>query len=83
MLISGAEFRDVRVDTEHREFQFESFDAYFSGIERGATLSGQEYVRLLPDIQRAVRDDVERSLAREPNGPISVPMEVLVGSGQR
>jgi ubiquinone/menaquinone biosynthesis C-methylase UbiE len=82
-LISDAGFRNVRVETEQREFKFESFDAYFGGIERGATLSGQEYVRLPPAIRRAVRDDVERSLARDPNGTIAVPMEVVIGSGQR
>jgi ubiquinone/menaquinone biosynthesis C-methylase UbiE len=83
VLIAGAGFHDVRVQTERREFRFESFDAYFAGIERGATLSGQEYIRLQPNVQHAVRADVKRSLVHDPNGTIAVPMEVLIGSGQR
>jgi ubiquinone/menaquinone biosynthesis C-methylase UbiE len=82
-LFVGAGLRDVRVESECRDFSFESFDAYFSGIEAGATLGGQEYVRLPPDLQRAVRRDVQQELTSDPDGPLSVPMEVLIGSGRR
>ena len=82
-LLAGAGLCDVRVESECHEFCFESFDAYFSGIENGATLSGQEYVRLPHDVQRAVRRDVQRELACDPDGPLTVPMEVLIGSGRR
>src|SRR5215468_1072922 len=55
-LISGAGFDEVDVQTESRLIKFASFDAYFSGIEKGATLSGQEFrLRSRPRFDRTVR----------------------------
>jgi SAM-dependent methyltransferase len=82
MLFRGAAFTDVKVQSEIRSFSFASFDDYFRGIESGAGISGQAYVKLPEDLQRAVREDVRQSF---PNGgsskPFVVEMEVLVGSG--
>jgi ubiquinone/menaquinone biosynthesis C-methylase UbiE len=83
-LLAGAGFRDIQVESECRELQFVSFDDYFSGIENGATLSGQEYVRLPENVRRVVREDVQRGvLVGKSDGPVAINMEVLIGSGQR
>lgn len=82
-LLADSGLRDIRVECECQEFRFESFDAYFSGIEAGATLSGQEYVRLPRHIQQAVRRDVQQQLVSNPDGSLLVPMDVLIGSGMR
>lgn len=83
-LLVAAGFRDVEIDSEHREFRFVSFDDYFGGIERGATWLGREYVRLPPEVRRAVRDDVRCGLLTESaDGPLAINMEVLFGSGRK
>jgi ubiquinone/menaquinone biosynthesis C-methylase UbiE len=83
-LISGAGFNEVEVQTESRPIQFPSFDAYFSGIEKGATLSGQEFVQLSPDLQRRIRDEVRQGLGvANDNQEFVIDMEVLIGSGCR
>jgi len=82
--MGGAGFREVEVQAESREIEFASFDAYFSGIERGATLSGQEFVQLSPNLQRCVRDEVRESLGAPEGGErFVIEMEVLIGSGRR
>ena len=83
-LLEHAGFQDVRVESESRTIAFASFDAYFSGIEKGATLSGQEYVQLAPDVRHAVREEVRRDLApRTGDGSLWVEMEIHIGSGRR
>ena len=83
-LMGGAGFREVEVQAESRGVEFASFDAYFSGIERGATLSGQEFVQLSPNLQRRVRDEVRESLGAPEGGErFVIEMEVLIGSGRR
>jgi len=82
-LLADAGFHDIRVATECSELRFASFDDYFDGIENGATLSGQEYVRLPEDLRRVIREDVRRGLHVNGSNGLTVKMEVLVGSGQR
>jgi hypothetical protein len=83
-LISGAAFREVDVQAESRAIEFASFDAYFSGIERGATLSGQEFVQLSPNLQRRIRDEVRQGLGvADDDQRLLIDMEVLIGSGRR
>jgi hypothetical protein len=82
-LLADASFRDIRVESKCNELRFASFDDYFNGIENGATLSGQEYVRLPEKLRRAVREDVRRDLHVNDSGGLTVKMEVLVGSGRR
>jgi len=83
-LIDGAGFRDVRVQSASRLIEFTSFDAYFGGIEKGAALAGQEFVRLPPELQRRVRDEVRDGLGvTDDTERIVIDMEVLVGSGRR
>lgn len=81
-LFEGAGFRDSSMHSEDRPVAFASFDDYFSGIEKGATVSGQEYVLLPDDLRRAVREEVRRGLPHADGpGPITISMEVLVGCG--
>jgi ubiquinone/menaquinone biosynthesis C-methylase UbiE len=83
-LLAGAGFHDVRVESESHTIEFASFDSYFSGIEKGATLSGQEFVQLAPDIRDSVREEVRRGLTSPSgNGPLVVEMEIHIGSGCR
>jgi hypothetical protein len=83
-LIAGAGFREVDVKAESRTIGFASFNAYFSGIEKGATLSGQEFVHLARDLQRRIRDEVRQGLGVVDDGqPLVIDMEVLIGSGRR
>jgi ubiquinone/menaquinone biosynthesis C-methylase UbiE len=82
-LLWAAGFREVQVESEEHAIEFSSFDAYFSGIEKGATLSGQEYVQLTAEVRRAVRDEVRCGLPPRADGSLSVEMEIHIGSGQR
>jgi ubiquinone/menaquinone biosynthesis C-methylase UbiE len=83
-LLADAGFRDIQVESECRELRFASFDTYFGDIENGATLSGQEYVCLPENVRQRVRADVRRDLLAEgPDGPLTINMEVLIGSGRR
>ena len=59
--LRGAGFQEVCLELETRGIQFSSFDDYFGGIAKGATLSGQEYVQLPADGQLAVREEVWRT----------------------
>jgi ubiquinone/menaquinone biosynthesis C-methylase UbiE len=81
-LFDIAGFREISVTKETREIGFASFDDYFGGIEKGATISGQEYV-LLPEIlRRRVREDVRRGLpVPSVDGAFTIEMELLIGSG--
>lgn len=83
-LLVGAGFRDIEVHPESRRIEFASFAAYFSGIEKGATLSGQEFVQLSADLKRRVRQEVWEGLGAPEEGQrLLIDMEVLVGSGRR
>jgi SAM-dependent methyltransferase len=83
-LLHGAGFRDVEVKSERREIVFVSFDDYFRGLEQGAGLAGQEYVTLPDEARRAVREELQRSLAAsEADGRLVIDMEVLIGGGRR
>ncbi|RWM05661.1 MAG: hypothetical protein E5X80_24990 [Mesorhizobium sp.] len=83
-LLHGAGFQDINVQLETRPIKFSSFDDYFSGIAKGAGLSGQEYVQLPPDMKLIVRDEVWRGLASPNAGePLTIEMDVLIGSGGR
>ncbi|MER9650964.1 methyltransferase domain-containing protein [Mesorhizobium sp. M0199] len=83
-LLYRAGFRKIDVQFETRPIKFSSFDDYFSGIAKGATLSGQEYVQLPPDMKHIVREEVWRGLASpSPGEPLTIEMDVLIGSGSR
>jgi len=74
----------IVVRSELRSFSFASFDDYFAGIEAGAGIAGQAYVRLSKDLQSIVREEVRRSFSGGTNSrPFVVEMEVLIGSGHK
>jgi ubiquinone/menaquinone biosynthesis C-methylase UbiE len=80
----GAGFRDVLVIREIRKVSFDSLGDYWAAMEAGGGLSGATYLALSPDDRQAVRDRVQRTLlSSDSDGPFSVEMEVLLGSGRR
>ena len=82
-LMTGAGFREIEVAAESRLIEFASFAAYFSGTEKGAGLTGQEFVRLPADLQRRVRDDARHELGLTGDDQrVAIDMEVLIGSGR-
>ena len=84
VLLRDAGFTGVMVRSEVRSFSFASFEDYFAGIEAGAGIAGQVYVRLSKDLQSVVREDVRRSFPGGTNSrPFVVEMEVLIGSGHK
>ena len=82
-LFDSADFQTTSILSEARKIRFASFDDYFSGIEKGATVSGQEYLLLPEDVRRDVREAVRRGLPQSGSGPFEIEMEVLIGSGRR
>jgi ubiquinone/menaquinone biosynthesis C-methylase UbiE len=81
-LFAAAGFRDVKITTEKHRFGVESFDEYFDHVERGWGSSGQVFVSLPPDTQRAVREDVRRDVG-DTGGPIEIEVEYMFGSGEK
>src|SRR5215475_9394253 len=79
-----AGFRDVLVTREIRKVSFDSLGDYWAAMEAGGGLSGATYLALSADDRQAVRDRIQRSLlSSDSDGPFSVEMEVLLGSGRR
>ena len=75
-------FEDVRIATRSHRFELPSFDAYYGPFERGGGSTGQALVSLAPDVRRAVREDVRRSL-NDTGGPVGIDVEFRIASGQR
>ena len=55
---------------------------YFDHVERGWGSSGQVFVSLPPDTQRAAREDVRRDVG-DTGGPAEIEVEFMFGSGQK
>lgn len=72
----------MKITTETHCFGVGSFDEYFDHVERGWGSSGQVFVSLPPDTQRAVRQDVRRDVG-DTGGPIEIEVEFMFGSGQK
>lgn len=81
-LFAAAGFRDVKITTEKQRFSVGSFDEYFDHVERGWGSSGQIFVSLPADTQRAVREDVRRDVG-DTGGTIEIEVEFMFGSGQK
>jgi ubiquinone/menaquinone biosynthesis C-methylase UbiE len=81
-LFDAAGFREVKITTERHRFGLGSFDEYFDHVERGWGSSGQVFVSLPPDTQRAVREDVRRHVG-DTGGPIEIEVEFMFGSGRK
>jgi ubiquinone/menaquinone biosynthesis C-methylase UbiE len=81
-LFEMAGFRDVETAAESQTFEFPSFDAYFSAIERGVGIAGQEYLAQPETVRASVREDIRRGL-NDDGGPIQVPVDITFASGRR
>jgi hypothetical protein len=82
-LLTGAGFREVRVDQQTREDVIGSFDKYWDAIEAGTGSLPQLYLSLSEADRRLVRDEVRARLSQfETNGRLSMSVEMLVGSGR-
>jgi ubiquinone/menaquinone biosynthesis C-methylase UbiE len=84
-LFEAAGFSAIKATTETRRFPFPSFDAYFEPIDAGCGNVALEYLSLVPEVRRAVRDEVRRELEARgaEGGPIEVEVEVLYASGRK
>lgn len=80
-LLQTAGFAEVQTLTETRDLPFASFDAYFSGVERGAGNVGQEYVALPDHIRRVVREET-RALVGDNGGPVTITITVTFAGGR-
>jgi ubiquinone/menaquinone biosynthesis C-methylase UbiE len=83
-LLTAAGFREAGVEAVRREVRWASFGEYWSVIETGGGLAGQEY-RALPDAARgAVEAEVRRAVAlRRDAGGLAWDVEVLLGTARR
>jgi ubiquinone/menaquinone biosynthesis C-methylase UbiE len=81
-LFETAGFRDVATAAETRTFQFPSFDDYFSAIERGVGIAGQEYQAQPTAVRAEVREDVRQGL-NDDGGPVQVPVDITYASGRK
>jgi len=84
-LFEAAGFSAIKTTTKTCRFPFRSFDDYFEPIEVGSGNVAVEYLSLVPEIRRAVREDIRRELegAAASGGPIEVEVEVLYASGRK
>ena len=81
-LLAGAGFGAIRVERVRREVRWTSFEEYWSVIEAGGGLAGQEY-RALPDpARRAVREEVRQAVApRQGPGGLAWAVEASLATG--
>jgi hypothetical protein len=78
----GARFADVEIEDETLHLKYPSFDAYLSGVEKGAGAAGQAYMALPEDQRLAVREDVRRRV-RDKGGPLDVDVAIRFVSGRK
>jgi SAM-dependent methyltransferase len=82
-LLGAAGFHDVSVKRETREDVLESFDDYWSPVERGAGSLPQAYLSLPEATRLAVRQEVKAGLARfETGGRLAMTVEMLIAAGR-
>jgi ubiquinone/menaquinone biosynthesis C-methylase UbiE len=82
-LLTGAGFRDIRVERETQEAITESFDEYWEPIEAGIGSLPQSYLRLSDVDRRLVREEVKARLSHfESDGKLRMSIEMLIGRGR-
>ena len=82
-LFAEAGFVDVETHTEKHTFVLPSFDAYYSPLQRGGASTGQALAALPNEINRAVREEVQRYFG-DRGGPIEwEPSTALPVAGGR
>jgi ubiquinone/menaquinone biosynthesis C-methylase UbiE len=81
-LLTRAGFTDASVTVERRRLAFDSFEEYWEGIEAGGARMGQFYLGLPIERRRAVREEVERGMARFlSGGRLALEVEAFIGRG--
>jgi hypothetical protein len=81
-LLTRARFADVSVTLEHRSLAYDSYEEYWEGIEAGGGRMGQFYLGLPSNRRRAVREEVERGMARFRSGSrLVLEAEAFIGRG--
>lgn len=81
-LLTRAGFREVSVTLERRSRAFESFEDYWSPIEAGAGRFGPLYLELPETGRRAVREEVQKSMAPfKSDTGLVLESEALIGKG--
>jgi ubiquinone/menaquinone biosynthesis C-methylase UbiE len=82
-LLTGAGFRDIRVERETRGDITDNFNDYWAPIEAGIGSIPQSYLRLSDVDRGTVRDEVRTRLSRfEANGTLLMSVEMLIGRGR-
>src|SRR5690349_5499234 len=82
-LLTGAGFRDIRVEHETCGEITESFDDYWAPIEAGIGSIPQSYLMLSDVDRRSVREEVRAQLSQfESNGRLFMSVEMLIGRGR-
>jgi ubiquinone/menaquinone biosynthesis C-methylase UbiE len=83
-LLTEAGFDEVSVTRERRGLAFESFEHYWEAIEAGGARLGQFYLGLSESGRRAVREEVQGSMAPFRSGDrLVLEAEALIGRGVR
>jgi SAM-dependent methyltransferase len=82
-LLTGAGFRDIRVERETRDDAMESFDECWEPIEAGIGSIPQSYLTLSDVDRRLVHQEVKARLSRfESDGKLRMSVEMLIGRGR-
>ena len=82
-LLTGAGFRDIRVEREKRQDITESFAEYWDPIEAGVGSIPQAYLKLSDADRGSVREEVRARLSRfESDGKLLISVEMLIGRGR-
>jgi hypothetical protein len=82
-LLTGAGFRDIRVERETRGDITDNFDEYWAPIEAGIGSIPQSYLRLSDVARGTVHDEVRTRLSRfESDGKLLMSVEMLIGRGR-
>jgi ubiquinone/menaquinone biosynthesis C-methylase UbiE len=83
-LLARAGFHEARIERVARELRWASFAEYWSVIEAGGGLAGQEYRALPEAIRRTVREDVQRRVAgRHDAAGLAWTVEVILAAARR
>jgi ubiquinone/menaquinone biosynthesis C-methylase UbiE len=82
-LLRVAGFRKARIERVHHEVRWASFKEYWSVIEAGGGLAGQEYRALPEAARRTVREEVARAVAaRGGAASLARDVEALLGTAR-
>jgi len=82
-LLTSAGFREIHVERQIREGEFDSFDEYWKPIQAGTGSIPQIYLTLPDAERRAVREEVSARLAKfKSGGRLRMSVEMLISSAR-